>query len=229
MKNQNWKKAVAKYSFESGNLNNADGNFVGQRNSFVGQMNADGDMGGDMFSKLSDSDKYYTVVCSNTSTSETVVAVVFGGSLYSGSTQPNAGATVVVDESSHAQVRSQSVASPFWINGLRYLTTTTAQLNGQVLTIARQSPSGDFYSKIFRPVSFKTASQNQTLQIDAPGFKFGVDGNTYINVPLLPSEQVTIVMQIGGRFDANNIMNGQSAIEVASQNQLASGLVQIVK
>jgi hypothetical protein len=226
---KNWNRAVAKYNLEAANFSNADGNFVGQvKNNYIGESRADG-MGGDMYSQLPDSDKYYTVVCSNTSTSATVTAVVFGGSLYSGATQPNAGATVIVDESSHAQVRSQSIAAPFWVNGLRYLTTTANQLNGQVLTIARQSPSGDFSSKIFRPVSFKTASQNQTLQIDAPGYKFGVDGNTYINVPLLPSEQVTIVMQIGGRFDPNAIISGDSALQVANQQQLSSGLVQIVR
>lgn len=233
----NWKKAVAKYSLESNRLNNADGlvvkdNFVGQRN-FVGESsNADGNgasMGGDMFSRISDGNKYYTVVASNTNTGSTVTAIAFGANQYSGSEQPNAGAVVTVSQSSHAEARAASQNSPFWVNGLRYITTTLNQLNTQVLTIQTRYSNGMIQSIPFEPLVFKTANQNQSLQIDAPGFKFGIDGNTSIQIPLVASESITLILQVGGRFDAAKAVQGQSALEIANQRELTSGLVQVIR
>lgn len=236
---KNWKKAVAKYSLESKNFDNYDGNitsesFVGQRsNSFVGQSYANGQnapMGGDIFSTLNDANKYYTAVITNTETSgSAITAVVFGANQYSGSTQANAGVTVTIAESSHAEARAASQTEPFWVNGLRYLTTTTTQMNGQILTIQNRTSNGSINSAQFRPLTFRTAYQQQSTQIDAPGFKFGVDGNTSIQVPVIASEVVTLVLQLGGRFNAANAVQGGSALAVASQKELATGLVQVVR
>lgn len=230
----NWKKAVAKYSLESRNFNNAEGlvvkdSFIGARN-FVGETsNAEGGMGGDMYSHISDGNKFYTIVASNTNTASTVTAVAFGANQYSGSEQPNAGAVVTVSQSSHAEARAASQNSPFWVNGLRYITTTLSQLNSQVLTIQKRDSNGMINSMPFNPLVFKTANQNQSLQIDAPGFKFGIDGNTSIQIPLVASESITLILQVGGRFDAAKAVQGGSALEVASQKELTSGLVQVVR
>lgn len=229
---KNWEKAVAKYKAESQNFNNFEGGFVGQSNGFVGQTsyaNGQGAMGGDIFSSLDDGNKYYTVVVTNTETSgAAITAIVFGANQYSGSTQANAGVTVTVQESSHAEARAASQTEPFWVNGLRYQVETAAQLN-QTWTIQKRTSNGEIRSVIFRPNSFKTAYQNQSLQIDAPAYKFLVDGNTSIQVPVIANEEVTITLQLGGRFNAANAVQGASAIEVANQQQLATGLVQVVK
>lgn len=232
----NWKKAIQKYSLESRNFSNANGlivkdNFVGQRsNGFIGESRAEGGMGGDTFTFLNDGNKYYTVVIENTNTGgSAVTAIVFGANQYGiNNDQPNAGVTVTVEESSHTQARAASQTQPFWVNGLRYFVETTAQLSN-VITIYKKTSNGEVNSQIFRPLTFKTASQNQSLQIDAPGYKFPVDGDTQIQVPVNPSEQVTLVLQIGGRFNAANAINGQSALEVANQRELSTGLVQIVQ
>jgi hypothetical protein len=237
MKHSNWKAAIRKYSLESNGLSNADGlvvkdSFVGQAN-FVGESvsNADGNvMGGDMFSRISDGNKYYTIVASNTNTSTSTTAVAFGANQYSGSEQPSGvTATVTVAQSSHAEARAASQNSPFWVNGLRYITTTLTQLNSNVLTIQTRYSNGLINSIPFNPLVFKTANQNQSLQIDAPGFKFGIDGNTSIQIPLIASESITLILQVGGRFDAAKAVQGQSAIEVANQRELTSGLVQVVR
>lgn len=242
---KNWKKTIAKYNTEARNFDNADGlvvrddynggGFIGSRmaGNFIGEQSyADGGqaMGGDIFSRLDDGNKFYTVVVTNTETSGSAInAVVFGANQYSGSTQPNAGVTVDVQESSHAEARAASQTEPFWVNGLRYLTETTSQLNNQVLTIQKRTSNGAINSVIFRPLSFKTASQNQNLQVDAPGYKFMVDGNTSIIVPVEANETVTLILQLGGRFNAANAVNGKSALEIANQRELATGLVTVVK
>lgn len=234
---KNWKNAVAKYSLESKNFDNFTGeqmrdSFVGQSNSFVGQSYANGQnspMGGDAFSYLNDGNKYYTIVITNTQTTGAdVTAVIFGANQYSDATQPNAGVTVVVQETSHAEARAASQTEPFWVNGFRYEASNAAQLS-KVWTIQNRSSNGVINSWQVRPNVFKTSYQNQSLQIDAPGYKFGVDGSTSIQIPVAYSQNATLTLQIGGRFNAANIVQGSSSVEVASQRELATGLVQVVK
>lgn len=234
----NWKKAVAKYSAESRNFDNFTGeqmrdSFVGQAsNSFVGQSYANGQnaqMGGD-FSYLNDGNKYYTIVITNTQTSgDDVTAVIFGAYQYGASaTQPNAGVTVTVSETSHAEARAASMTEPFWVNGFRYEASNAAQL-AKVWTIQNRSSNGVINSWQVRPNVFKTSYQNQSLQIDAPGYKFGVDGSTSVQIPVAYSQNATLTLQLGGRYSASNIVQGASSVEVASQRELATGLVQVVK
>lgn len=234
---KNWKNAVAKYSLESKNFDNFTGeqmrdSFVGQQNSFAGQSYANGQnagMGGD-FSYLNDGNKYYTIVITNTLTvGAAVTAVIFGANQYGAtSDQPNAGVTVTVQETSHAEARAASQTEPFWVNGLRYEVSAASQLS-QVWTIQNRSSNGVINSWQFRPGVFKTSYQNQSLQIDAPGYKFGVDGNTSIQIPVVANTNATLTLQLGGRFNASNIVQGSSSVEVASQRELATGLVQVVK
>lgn len=242
----NWKDSIKKYSLESRNFDNYDGggklpikdNFIGQRGSnFIGESKSTGyangqnALGGDTFSQIDDSDKYYTIIMTNTATSGgTSTAVAFGANQYGISADQASGATVTVtvEESSHTQARAQSLSKPFWVNGLRYSVDTVGQLS-QLITIQYQSASGDLVQKKFRPNVFKTASQNQSLQIDAPGYKFGVDGNTQIQVPLLANEEVTLILQIGGEYDPSKAVQGQSPLAVASQRELATGIVTVVR
>jgi hypothetical protein len=236
---KNWNQAVNKYKLESGNFDNYDGplyqnNFMGQAKSFIGEAhNADGNagtMGGDIFSNLSDGNKFYTIVVQNTQTTgAAITAVVFGANQYSGSTQPNANVTVTVQESSHAEARAESVMSPFWVNGFRYRTTTSSQMNGQVLTFQKRTSTGEIQQYIFRPLSQFTSYQQQSLQVDAVGYKFLVDGNFSIQVPVIAAETVTLILQLGGRFQPQNIVAGQSSLAVANQSPLQTGLVQVVK
>lgn len=223
---------VDRYNAESQSFDNFGGgivqdSYIGE--NYIGESRADGGaspMGGDIFSKLSDGEKYYTVVVTNTQTSgAAVTAIVFGANQYSGSTQANAGVTVTVQESSHAEVRSESQNSPFWVNGLRYMCATASQLQGQVPTIQRRNSAGVTESVQFRPLSFKTADQQSTTQIDAPNYAFQVDGTVSMQVPVIASEVLTILFQIGGRFNASQSVSGKSPLEVANQRALRTGIV----
>ncbi len=244
---RSWKDTIKKYSLESKNFDNYDGGgslpisdgFIGQKRSasFIGENRnsssyANGQsMGGDVYSQIADSDKYYTITVTNTNTTgDAQTAVIFGANEFGISNDQDSGTiTVDVAESSHTEARGDSIMRPFWVNGLRYSTETTTQLNGQVLTIQYKSSSGDLIQKIFRPLVFKTASQNQSLQVDAPGYKFPVDGNTSIRVPVIASESVTLILQIGGRYDSTKAVEGESALSTASQRELATGIVTVVK
>lgn len=226
----NYKKAIQQYNMEAQAFDSADGlysSYVGESN-YLGESRADGayqSQAGDVFSKIQDGERIYTIVITNTNSSGGAInAIVFGADLYSGSTQPNAGVTVTIQESSHSQVRAESQRSPFWVNGLRYITTTNSQMTSQVPSITRSTSAGKVETVPFRPLSYRTAYNQITTQIDAPNFKFAVDGSTYWTVPVIANETVTIIMQIGGRYDASKVIDGQSPVKVANQSRLISGI-----
>ena len=232
--NKDWNKARQKYNFEAGNLSSFNGSevkerFAGQRKSqFAGETMSRAD-GANVFTPINDSDKTLTVVITNTLTSGgDVTAIVFGAYTYSGETQPNAGVTVTIEESSHTQVRSQSISQPFWVNGLRYLVSDTSLLSNTVF-IVYNNPSGDDTTKKFRPLSYKTASQLTTTQVDAPNYTFGVDGSAQMQIAVGPGEQVIMTLNIGGRYDASQLVDGKSPVMVANQAPLATGLVTVVQ
>jgi hypothetical protein len=230
---KNFKRSIEKYHLEAQSYDSADGlysGYVGQ-NSFVGASSADGgapaalSQNGQVFTKLGDGERNYTVVITNTNTSGSAInAIVFGADIYSGATQPNAGVTVVIQESSHAQVRAQSQRSPFWINGLRYITTTASQMTSQVPTISYNNAQGRTESYPFIPLRYRTAYNQIATQIDAPNFQMLVDGSTFWTVPVIANEQVTFIFQIGGMWDASKAVEGKSPFEVANQNRLVSGI-----
>lgn len=248
---KDFRKLANSYRSKTGSLNNANGpvirqSFIGQSNSFMGQRinYADGsatDAGLAGTSKLSDGDKFYTAVLTNTNTGgDPVSCTVFGADIYGISNDqgpvnaptPNGtgGALVVIEETSHSQVRAQSLSSPFWVNGLRYMVATQPQLN-KLASVQMSQSSGSFASQQFRPLSYKSAAQLNSLQVDAPTFQFGVNGSISFVVPVIANEQVTITFQIGGRFEPSNIVDNQSPIAVANQAPLPTGLttVNIVK
>jgi hypothetical protein len=231
---RNFQRAIDKYNIEAQSFDSADGlyssQYIGQ-NGFVGENYANGQAPatisnqGQMFSRLSDGERTYTVVINNTNTSGGAVnAIIFGADLYSGNTQPNAGVTVVVRESSHAQARAQSQSRPFWINGLRYITTTDSQMTSQVPTVSYANAQGFTETFPFIPIRYRTAYNQIATQIDVPDFKMLVDGSTYWTVPVIANEQVTFIFQIGGQWDASKAVEGKSPFEVANQSKLVSGI-----
>ena len=227
---RNFNDAVRKYNLEAQRFDSADGlynGYVGQ-NNYAGESYASGPASapvGDVFSKINDGERIYTVVITNTNTSGAAInAIVFGADIYPGAAQANGGVTVTIQESSHSQVRYESQRSPFWVNGLRYITTTNSQMTSQVPTLTRSNSAGRVETVPFRPLSYRTAYNQITTQIDAPDFKFMVDGSTYWTVPVIANETVTMILQIGGRWDAAEVVKGDSPVMVANQSRLISGI-----
>jgi hypothetical protein len=139
--------------------------------------------------------QYYTIVCENL-TNKDVTAIVFGGNKYGVSNkQTEEGVNVFLLESSHAQVKSLSMQYPIKIHGLRYLTTTKQQLYSRILTIARET--GDTLQTYpFQPIRYRTSNQIQECQINVDGFQLLINGDTRIEVPLIPNERVTIILRL---------------------------------
>jgi hypothetical protein len=225
MYSKNYKNLIAKYNSEVEAFDSADGlynNYVGNENRADGSYSAPSGQG---FTKISDGDRLYTVVVTNTNTSGGAVnAIVFGSDLYSGSTQPNPGVTVTVQESSHAQARNESSRSPFWVNGLRYITTTNSQMTSQIPVFYRTSSSGRGEFEPFRPMAYRTAMNNISNQVDADDFQFYIDGSSYIQVPVIANETVTFMLYIGGRVDMGEALKGNSPFKVANQKKLNTGI-----
>lgn len=229
---------LSKYSLEANQFDNADGGifsigFVGSdasgesANKKTHKGNSGGSGGGD-YLDLEAGNDIYTIVITNTNTSGAAInAVVFGADLYQGNAQPNAGVTVTVAQSSHSQVRSESIHSPFWVYGIKYITLTTLQMQTQTLFMTVAESAGKTTSYPLTPLTWRTGAQQITTQVDAPDLKFLVNGSFYLTVPVIANETVTIIAQIGGRVKAANALQhpGASTIAVGGGKPLPSGLV----
>lgn len=232
------KSAISKYAAFAQDFDNYAGNeFVGGYSNADGQphvvhhaMPAHGSMtpapSPNQAQAIPDGADIITFVCSNQNTSGgAVAAILFGADIYGvTNNQPNAGITVIVDESSHAQVRARSQTSPFWVNGIKYFTTTSNQLASQIWTLTKQSDTGETNTIPFRPAKYRTAYQLIQTQVDVPNVKFEINGERYWSIPLIANEQVTIEVQIGGRYDALQGVRGGAPFSIANQNGLPAGV-----
>jgi hypothetical protein len=229
---KNYKNSIQNYF---GSL--ADENhYLGGLESYVGQ---DMYVGEDMLTGVSasalptipDKAQTLTFVIENTSTASALTATLFGGAVFPNLTQPT-GITVTVTESSHDQVRYESIASPFYIQGFRYFVNTgsTSQFSN-IWSFKNRSMGGVTTTSTLSPLNYLTANQNQSAVIDALGYNFSITGNDYIEISINTSTKVSIVMWIKSQVKTENFLVNRPAVDVArgSSTVKYSGTPLIVK
>lgn len=209
--------AISNYFGASADENHYVGmgsNFVGEE-SYLGESMFNGaNVNANALPVLPQSSSKYTVNIVNTSTTDQT-ATIFGGSVYPTLTQPT-GVTVSIRESSHDQVRSQSIANPFYVQGWRYILNSgsATQLTNEFTFLSRTA-GGKIDSYTENPLTYKTANQNQTDVIDALDYSFPVTGNHYITVQINASTNVTWILFVKTAVDNSNILMNRPAVDVA--------------
>ena len=109
-----------------------------------------------------------------------------------------AGVTVVVQESSHEDVRNDVRSNPVAIQGLRMFVDNAIQFTNPY-QILKRYPQGKEIRYLFQPTNYQSPTNLQGLIIDAPDFGVVVDGRTRILIPitrLAPSATVTVVFTL---------------------------------
>lgn len=81
------------------------------------------------------------------------------------------------------------------IFGARYIFSNIGQAC-KAIGIKSVDPFGRTYTYYFRPLSSKTAYQNQEKQIDAPTLHFPLNDETRINITLLPNSTSHLLLQV---------------------------------
>jgi hypothetical protein len=104
--------------------------------------------------KIDPNDRTLTITVSNTSGAE-AEAVIFGAN--ENAAQP-AGVTVSVGESSHNEVKEESKANPFKIQGMKMSVSDQLQFD-KVLRIVRRTATGSNHERVYQPRN-ATSPQN---------------------------------------------------------------------
>lgn len=191
---------------------------IGGADAYGGNMgypysNASGD--NNSLGSLDDADRTLTVTITNDGTSgnPSETAIVFGSYTNPTLTQPT-GCSVVIQESSHEQVRAEVGTNPMFVLGLKYIVTNVAQFSN-IITIFTETSRGMFMGKKFRALSWRSSLNQIPTQIDAPTYGFTVDGRTRLEVPINANEQVDLILFIKTAGDITNVLRGKGVLDMA--------------
>ena len=171
--------------------------------------------------RIDPNDRTLTIVVKNTSGAD-VTAIIFGAN--EEAAQP-AGLTVVVEESSHKEVREESKANPFKIAGMKLSVSDPLQFDN-VLKVVKRTASGSNTERVYQPRN-ATSPQNftQTL-IDDDNFEMDVTGQDSLRVEVKDGVTLVFTFTIKARANMGNLLKGQSVAELSTVPR-TTGLPQI--
>jgi hypothetical protein len=171
--------------------------------------------------KINPNDRTLTITITNTSGAD-AEAIIFGGN--EGAAQP-AGVLVVVQESSHNEVREESKANPFKIQGMKMSVSDALQFDN-VWKILRKSAAGSFNSHPYQPRNATSPQNTNPNLIDDSAFEMDVTGQDSIRYFQKAGVKTTLTFTIKARVDMGNVLAGQNVAEISTAPR-PTGLPQI--
>ncbi len=81
------------------------------------------------------------------------------------------------------------------VRGIRYTVSSNKQLSN-IIEFKNVFFTGDIHTRWFRPNQYKTASQNQSLIIEAPLLQFEINNNLIIGLDIEPNETINLFLTI---------------------------------
>ena len=171
--------------------------------------------------KINPNDRTLTVTIVNASGAD-AEAIIFGGN--ENAPQP-AGITVVVQESSHNEVREESKANPFKIQGMKMSVSDPLQFDN-VWRILRKSAAGAANSYPYQPRNATSPQNTNANLIDDSAFEMAVTGQDSIRFLAKAGVKTTITFTIKARVDMGNVLAGQNVAEISTTPR-PTGLPQI--
>lgn len=171
--------------------------------------------------KINPNDRTLTITINNTSGADAEV-IVFGGN--ENPAQP-AGVTVDVQESSHNEVKEESKANPFKIQGMKMSVSDPLQFDN-VWKILRKSAAGSVASHPYQPRNATSPQNNNPNLIDDSAFEMDVTGQDSIRFVQKTGVKTTITFTIKARVDMGNVLAGNNVAEISTAPR-PTGLPQI--
>ncbi len=171
--------------------------------------------------KIDPNDRTLTVVVRNSSGAD-AEAILFGGN--ESAAEP-AGVSVIVEESSHKEVREESKANPFKIAGMKMSVSDPLQFDN-VLKVTRRTATGSNTVRVYQPRN-ATSPQNFTQQlIDDAAFEMDVTGQDSLRLFIKDGVTVVFTFTIKARANMGNLLKGNNVAEL-SKAPRTTGLPQI--
>ena len=171
--------------------------------------------------KIDANDRTLTIVVSNTSDAD-AEAIIFGGNESAAQAD---GVAVVVEESSHKEVREESKGNPFKIAGMKMSVSNPLQFDN-VLKVTRRTATGSNTARVYQPRN-ATSPQNFTQQlIDDAAFEMDVTGQDSLRLTVKAQATVVFTFTIRARANMGNLLKGNNVAEL-SQAPRTTGLPQL--
>lgn len=175
---------------------------------------------------LDPNDRTWTVKVTNGSSAASATATIFGANLdLTDTLNTAAGVTVTVAESTHLQLKTESLSQPVRILGLK-MTVVSATQFSNVLYLYDQKSTGAQERRLFQPLNYRSAQNQLTTQIDAPSFELLVTPSMYIQFTLNAAEIVTFTFTIVQKALLGNTLRNSPVVAV-SNRPAPTGLPQI--
>jgi hypothetical protein len=174
---------------------------------------------------LDPNDRTWTFTVVN-STTIAKTATLFGAVRdLTDATQP-AGITVTVAESTHLQVKTETLTQPVRILGLKMTVAVSATQFANVISLFDQKSTGALEKRLFQPLNYRSAQNQLTTQIDAPSFELLVTPTVYLQLTINASETVTFMFTIVEKAQLHNVLRNAPVVAV-SNRPAPTGLVQV--
>ena len=171
--------------------------------------------------KINPNDRTITISIANISAVD-AQAIIFGGN--ESAPQPD-GVTVIVQESSHTEVREESKANPFKIQGMKMSVSDPLQFDN-VWKILRKSAAGSLNSYPYQPRNATSPQNTNPKLIDDSAFEMDVTGQDSIRFVQKAGMTTTLTFTIKARVDMGNVLSGRNVAEISTAPR-PTGLPQI--
>ncbi|MFC4636620.1 hypothetical protein ACFO3O_22135 [Dokdonia ponticola] len=171
--------------------------------------------------RINPNDRTLTISVTNTSAAP-AQAILFGANAEEA--QPN-GVTVVVEESSHKEVREESKAHPFKIAGMKYSVSTPIQFDN-VLRIQRRTASGTQTNRVYQPRNATSPQNFNNTLIDDDNFEMDVTGQDALRFTINANSSAVFTFTVKARANLGNLLRGQNVAEL-SHAPRTTGLPQL--
>ena len=175
---------------------------------------------------LDPNDRTWTITVRNGSSAAPATATIFGAVKdLTDTLNTAAGVTVTVAESTHLQLKTESLMQPVRILGLK-MTVVSATQFSNVLSLYDQKSTGALEKRLFQPLNYRSAQNQLTTQIDAPSFELLVTPTMYIQFTINASEIVTFTFTIVEKALFGNTLRNSPVVAVSNRPS-PTGLPQI--
>ena len=161
--------------------------------------------------RIDPNDRTLTIVVKNEGDQDKE-AIIFGA--FEGKEQSE-GITVIVEESSHNEVREESKSNPFKIAGMKMSVSNPLQFDN-VFRITNRTAAGTHTSQVYQPRNATSPQNNDKGMIDDDNFEMNVTGRDSLRVVTKKGITVVFTMTIKARANMANLLKGENVAEMSS-------------
>lgn len=168
----------------------------------------------------------YAVSIYNSHTA-TLNAILFGKDIYYLSTNYGSNTAITITNlqgsATYAQLLAQSGTCPFTTSAIKIIATNATQAN-QTITYYAQDANGTLVAEPITAALFANPFQNDSGYSITMEISREINSNTYLSIPILTGNTITVVIVPQNKFVAARANTGQNAVKQYGRSGLMYGI-----